>query len=965
MSDMAQAHPPSDEAREAIYDAYLDLLAGGETVDPAAFLAERGVLDPELERSLRALHAASAPQREDRLIGATIGGFRVDQRIGVGGMGMVYEATELALGRQVALKILRPETADTTTARARFDREARAIAKLEHPGIIRIYAAGEHDGVRYIAMELIRGRSLDGLVREALANRSPMPTTTVLRYGAALADALAAAHAAGIVHRDVKASNVLVAQDGRVLLADFGIARDRSAHGGTLTEGFVGSPYAMPPERIGKRGEGASDDDPRSDVYGLGIVLWESLVGRPPHQADSLEALFQQILTEDPPSLRSLRPDVARDIDTVVTKAIAKQADRRYQSAAELRDDLLALLAFRPIRARPMTVGERAMRWIRRRPIRSTAVAVAATTLVATVIIQYGTQERRRAAQALAALEEARSLIARADDEASERAARELRYERLSRERIARYLSDEEDRDVAELEREVELRRRDAAASLDRGSELLMVAERLGARPQEVRRTRAELYRVRHDAARRAQDETTRALFAQLVAEQDDDGTLTAALSSPGSITVAGDPTVARVFLYRIVDGSDLTPPREARTLALPVGGATRHLEPDAWIVEVSANGPADATGSDAGLRRGDLLLALDGRGVREIAGHAGMAPVAEAIARGGEARVLRDDALLTITLAPVEVAPSTCRISTRPLPRVPEARVPFDANRSVHTLGDLAPGAYVVVAEGEDGGAIRQPITIAPGDHPTLRLTLPPIERWPPACSLLPIAGPPTWIMRCEVTVAEWLEFVNDPATLAEIDAAGGFLRVPRSVTEGVHCPRAADGTFALPSDWSAEWPALGLSFDDAVAYVAWRNARAIRDGEPWRYAIPSYDEWLTATGGPAAGRWIFGNRWRPKWTSSVFAFPKPTPSSVQSFPIDESIHGVHDMAGSVAEYVDSWWREDVGHRRRVGGSWAFGDPDSFEVHYGNGLPSSSPSDVSGLRLVVRLAEPISEAGR
>jgi serine/threonine protein kinase/formylglycine-generating enzyme required for sulfatase activity len=959
MGRMTRAPRPTDDEREALYDAYLAALAEGDVHErdaflPDAFLRDRGVTDPELAERLAALRTAYASRRADGSIGRTIGGFRIEQQLGSGGMGVVYEATELALDRRVALKLLRADVAETPSARARFEREARAIARLRHPGIVAVHAIGESDGVRFLAMELVRGRSLDALLDEARAEGRFLPTTAIVRMGAELADALAAAHAAGIVHRDIKASNVLVADEGRAVLVDFGIARDRTAQAATLTEGFVGSPYAMAPERIGRRGEGAITDDPRSDIYGLGVVLYEALTGGPPFREESLEGLFQAILTEEPPSLRVRRPDLARDLETVVARAMAKDPARRYQSAGELREDLAALLEFRPIRARPLTLRERAIRWMRRRPALAAAIAVgtlSATTLAAAMLIQRATHERERSTQASAAIEEARTMLALDATEREPRDSAELRFEDLSRQRIARYLSDEDDRDLERLEREVVLARRAASERLDRGLELVTAAERLGASTADVRAIRAELYLARHDAARRARDEAATKLYARLAAESDDTGRLAAALTAPASIIVTLHPADAEVWLYRIVDGAELSPPREPRLLALPTGGATTAVAPDAWALEVTA-----ATGP---LARGDHILAIDGQEVRELANSFDEAAVIELLAKGAEASVLRGPSIEHIAIAPGSIHSSALRITARIFPRVPSAHLdPPAPNDNSRRAAALAPGTYLLLARAADGAECRHALALTPGERAPVELHLPPMSDWPTEGVLLPGTGEPRWILRREVTVAEWRAFVNDPATLEAIRSGGGFLRVPRSQTEGVHWIKRPDGRFEPPADWSDSWPVLGISYEDAAAFVAWRNANAEREGTPWRVSIPTYDEWMSATGGPAVGRWIFGDRWRPKWTSSVFANPKPTPMPVESFPIDESVLGVRDLAGSVSEFVDSWWREDVRHRRRVGGSWAFGDPNAFEIHFGNGLLETAPADVVGLRLVFRRVE-------
>lgn len=282
---------------------------------------------------------ALVPQSGDPAVGRVVGGrYRIEQLIGKGGMGSVYAATQLEIGRRVALKLLNRELVSDPQAVERFRREARAAGRLQHPNAITVYDFGVEDGGEaFLAMELLDGTTL----RDELVRRGPMvpaETAAVLRQ---VAEAVAAAHAEGIVHRDLKPDNImLVARGGSrvVKVLDFGIAKlAEPAHGpGTLTgTGAIGTPFYMSPEQ----GEGRQLDW-RSDIYSLGVIAFEMLTGRVPFVADTPIATVVKHLNTPPPRPSEIVPSLAGAVDAVVLRALAKEPARRHQSAVELVDDL-------------------------------------------------------------------------------------------------------------------------------------------------------------------------------------------------------------------------------------------------------------------------------------------------------------------------------------------------------------------------------------------------------------------------------------------------------------------------------------------------------------------------------------------------------------------------------------------------------------------------------------------------
>jgi serine/threonine protein kinase len=265
-------------------------------------------------------------------VGSTLGSYRVDAELGQGGMGVVYRAEDLRLRRMVALKVLRASRADDDGYRERFLRESRLAASIEHAAIVPIYEAGETDGLLYIAMRFVDGVDLAELLRR----EGPLAPERAVTLVGQLGSALDAAHARGLIHRDVKPSNALIGTDGdgeHAYLVDFGITQDTASQQRlTATDQLVGTLDYIAPERI--RGEPV---DGRADIYALGCVLFECLTGQPPFVRASEASAIYAHLEEQPPRVSDLRPDLPKALDDVVARALAKDRADRWQTGAELR----------------------------------------------------------------------------------------------------------------------------------------------------------------------------------------------------------------------------------------------------------------------------------------------------------------------------------------------------------------------------------------------------------------------------------------------------------------------------------------------------------------------------------------------------------------------------------------------------------------------------------------------------
>ena len=279
--------------------------------------------------------AGYAPPARELVPGDVFGGYRVERQLGMGGMGSVYLATDTRLGRQVAVKTMRPDAAADPDARERFVREARAAAAIDHENVVPVYAVGEYEGTPYLVMPLLKGESLDARLRSGA-----WPTLAeVCRLGREVAEGLAAAHAVGLVHRDVKPANVWIGADGRAKLLDFGLAR--LARGGpALTRAgvMVGTPSYMAPEQAAG---GAIDG--RADLFSLGVMLYELTTRRKPFTGDSVLAVLTALAIHRPPPAHQTNPGVPAALSRLIDRLLAKAPAERPESAAEVCDALAAV----------------------------------------------------------------------------------------------------------------------------------------------------------------------------------------------------------------------------------------------------------------------------------------------------------------------------------------------------------------------------------------------------------------------------------------------------------------------------------------------------------------------------------------------------------------------------------------------------------------------------------------------
>ncbi|PIE23325.1 MAG: hypothetical protein CSA62_07980 [Planctomycetota bacterium] len=442
--------PPYDPVEELVFQC-LDSDAPQKTLDKLA--RQYPEHEAELRGALEQLRCQGLlTQRPSGMgqIPEQLGPFRLLRELGSGGMGVVYLAEEEGLGRRVALKLIRPEHLFFPGSRERFQREIETVARLHHPGIVPIYSVGEEQGMPFFAMEYVEGRSLaeillalrdqdpsklsgEDLRKALLAHRERDESTGTTTPGLfdgnwaelctqlaiQIADALAHAHARGVLHRDIKPSNILVTADGRVHLLDFGLARTEGSQQLTQTTMQVGSLPYLPPEHLEESTRIPSE---RQDIYSLGVTLYELLALKCPFLGSTPEATRQRIREGRLPSLRTRNSQVSWELETVCLVALADIPERRYPSAIALLRDLANVRDRRSIEAKRTSIWIRGLRWLQRHPKLSAAASSSAALLLIAAVF-FGIHQGKARQQAEALRTQADSARIEAEQRATEASA--------------------------------------------------------------------------------------------------------------------------------------------------------------------------------------------------------------------------------------------------------------------------------------------------------------------------------------------------------------------------------------------------------------------------------------------------------------------------------------------------------------------------------------------------------------
>ncbi|MEW6744268.1 MAG: protein kinase [Planctomycetota bacterium] len=398
MSTHSQDGAASGHDDEAFLDEILtrvlDDVAEGRSIQVQELVRERPHLRADVEALVLGAREASVCRSP---VLPEVAGYRIERELGHGGMGTVYLARHVALGRLVALKVLPAASALSARARERFLAEARALAKIKHPNVVTIHDVLEEGDLCAYAMEWIEGLSLAEVLRDAKSETTEAARPAFFCHLAiAVARALGEVHRAGLLHRDVKPSNILLRRDGTPVLVDFGLVREASSSDLTRTGDFLGTPAYAAPEQL--RGDSRLIDA-RADIYSLGVTLYQAVSGRLPYQGTSSTEILEQIESRPPAPLRKLHLRLPRDLETIVAKAIEPDRDARYATADELADDLERLLNLQPIMARPPRWQTRAVKFLRRhrRTVLGVMVSGVAVALLSVLFSLYLLERAGRA----------------------------------------------------------------------------------------------------------------------------------------------------------------------------------------------------------------------------------------------------------------------------------------------------------------------------------------------------------------------------------------------------------------------------------------------------------------------------------------------------------------------------------------------------------------------------------------
>ena len=883
--------------------------------------------------------------------------FRIIRQIGHGGMGVVYEAEEAPTGRRVALKVVPPSISADARVRQRFEREIRTTANLDHPNIIHVYTVGDVRGQPYYTMEYVDGFSLEHFIKhpwsthylhgladglgvagsgresartivlpesnqtiilaaaqagtgeggdakkgsttasESTVNNAAPKQREELRVIARLirdaALGLDHAHRHGIVHRDVKPANILISREGQVRVSDFGLAVEEGGLQLTQSGAVVGTPRYMSPEQLLRS---KIRIDARTDIYSLGVTLYELLTLCPAFDAKTRDQLLLKIVVQEPRRPRQLNPALARDLETIVIKAIEKDPDQRYQSAQLLADDLTRFLAGEPILASPPSPVVRAWRFVRRHAVACAALAAALVFACGGAVSSWRVQEARRKATV-------QDLLLRADTaETAERADEALEYFQsalnLERDdkRIATIAADVSRlrADVRSLREAEEMKKREAEAEGKVDGALRLVNTYRTA-VEEAQQIQPQLEQARRDLH-----------GVRPCVDDPDFPAIEQALSRLESELAAATNTASASF------SSAATLLQQALALA-PGRPDTRRALADLYFAA--------------------MLEAEARRNGRDVATYCGMASLYD---DGLLAEQLKGDGTLAL-----ETTPSGAQVTVSTyVPQGKHLELRAEGSIGPTPIRDLAMpmGSYLALIEAPGFRPVRCPILITRQGRVELQIPLhkdeeigegfvyvPPGEcilgADPDAFRPLPtrrefVAG--FFIGKNEVTCGQYKEFLDD---MAATDPSKVRLHMPIWPWGGdKRWPMGADGRFVIPPPLNANWPVTGVSPADADAYCRWLSA-----GTGLAVRLPTAVEWEKAARGVDGRLFPWGNTPSPKY-ARVFSGEgrlAQEGAEVGTRRLDVSPYEAYDMAGNANEVC-----ADIATRMQTrtvrGGSWA-----------------------------------------
>ena len=872
--------------------------------------------------------------------GGTFANYELIKRVAEGGMGVVFKARERTLNRIVALKVMRGGALASKVRRRRFLAEAESAAGLHHPSIVPIHQISEVAGYPFYTMDFVDGRPLDDWVKRNDA--APAQVANLMR---AVADAVHHFHLRGIIHRDLKPDNILVTDEGEPKIIDFGIAKKITSELDTdaswTVEGEVlGTPHYMPPEQAAGR---VQEVDTRSDVYALGAILYKLLAGKPPFAGLPVARVVLAIQDDDPTPLSSLNTTLDRDLEAIVGKAMAKERERRYQSALELAQDLQRFLDHEPVQARPASFGYRARKFVRKHRAAVTATAFVAGLLLAALVWQVGAA-RARARQVALLMDDAR------------RAPLEKRPELFSlvlgQDPGNALAAAEKDKAESQLRAEAEARRAEEQARRAEDEKRLaderVKAEQAQAalaaelQQREMREMQAR-ERAREEAEEKARQEATRRAGSLLArAEESQDpltavGLLTDALAlvpeqehDPLSVRLAGRKVdlslrLCREALDQNQGGLAAYWLQEARKLnaSLPRQEELEQLEEriqylqsglllldearaliraERWLLardklrQAAARGVSpDALSDDAALVR--LRCAAEGRRLLDQ-GRASLNEGRPEQALSSARSAL--DYLEEGEQAPARELIEACAQSAAQVARLQAWRLFQRPETRGEALEVLQQAARTVE------GTPYQALLLRERDHRARLVNERALEGLVYLPELRELQLEPCFLGRTEVTNEEFKAFVDaggyqddawwDPEALplrrGFLDATPGARQPgPRTWRQGSYGDAA-----------NAVRPVTGVTWWEARAFARWRSQRS---GQRWR--LPTRLEWEAAAGWSPETRRLGAYPWGDEFAAGALVCAASTPSPVGSAPQDRSPLGALDLGGNVSEWVEA----------------------------------------------------------